>query len=143
MIIGRFKKLNKFIYLILHHVCYHNNVFVVVMPAFIWVLPSNQFNDDIIPMRDPQCTGIQGVLTCLEVLLYYLMELLGWGTIIWWRFTAILHMATRIHTPALCCNVLWSTTGGNSQHNLVLLTCRRADSSNHLYQHLFFKITRL
>ena len=34
------------------------------MPAFIWVLPSNQYDVDVEPMRDLQCTGIQRVLTC-------------------------------------------------------------------------------
>ena len=57
---GGFRKLNKLICLILHHVCYRSNVFVLVVPAFIWVLPSNQYDDDV----EPQCTGIQGVLTC-------------------------------------------------------------------------------
>ena len=39
-------------------------IFILVVPDFIWVLQSNQYDDDVIPMRDPQCTGIQGVLTC-------------------------------------------------------------------------------
>ena len=34
------------------------------MPDFIWVLESNQFDDDIEPVRDPQCTGGQALLTC-------------------------------------------------------------------------------
>ena len=34
------------------------------MPDFIWVWASNQFDDDVEPMQDPQCTGIQRVLTC-------------------------------------------------------------------------------
>ena len=59
-----------------------------------------------------------------DLLLYYLIELLG-GTIRWWRLIAILYMATRAHTHALCCNVLWSTTGGSSQHNFALLSYRR------------------
>ena len=34
------------------------------MPDFIWVLPSNQYDDDIEPIQDPQCTSNQGLLTC-------------------------------------------------------------------------------
>ena len=40
-------------------------IFILVVPAFIWVLQSNQYDDDVEPMRDPRCMGIEGVvLTC-------------------------------------------------------------------------------
>ena len=34
------------------------------MPDFIWVMPSSQYDDDIEPIQDPQCTSNQGPLTC-------------------------------------------------------------------------------
>ena len=66
MIIGRLEKLNKFIldFSLWSLAVYPNDVCILVVPAFIWVLPSNQYDDDIEPLRDSQCTGIQGVLTC-------------------------------------------------------------------------------
>ena len=63
---GRLEKLNKFIldFSLWSLAIYHNDVYILVVPAFIWVLPSNQYDDDVEPTRDPQCTGIQVVLTC-------------------------------------------------------------------------------
>ena len=34
------------------------------MPDFIWVLESNQYDDDIEPIQNPQCSSNQGLLTC-------------------------------------------------------------------------------
>ena len=39
-------------------------IFILVVPDFIWVLESDQFDDDIEPTRGPQCTGTQALLTC-------------------------------------------------------------------------------
>ena len=47
---------------------YHHNdnchLFNLVAPDFIWVLPSNQYDDDIEPIQDNQCINSQGLLTC-------------------------------------------------------------------------------
>ena len=64
---GGLRKLNKlYICLILHHVCYHNNVFTLAVPNLIWVLQSNQYDDDIEPIQNPGCTKTQsqGQLQC-------------------------------------------------------------------------------
>ena len=52
--------------MIFHHVCCHNNVFALVVPAFIWVFTSNQYADDIEPIQNPECKNNQskGVFTC-------------------------------------------------------------------------------
>ena len=34
------------------------------MPDFIWVSQSNQYDDNVEPIRDPQCTDTQALLTC-------------------------------------------------------------------------------
>ena len=60
---GKLKKLNKF--MLDFSLWLRNTVHILVVPDFIWVLQSNQYDDDVEPMRDPQCTGFQGVvLTC-------------------------------------------------------------------------------
>ena len=52
-----------FLYLLVsYHNC--NDIFVLVVPNFIWFLESNQFDDDIEPIQDPQCTDTQALLTC-------------------------------------------------------------------------------
>ena len=43
---------------------YHKDVFVLVVPYFILVLPPNQFDDDIEPLQDLQCTTLQSLLSC-------------------------------------------------------------------------------
>ena len=65
---GGLRKLNKlYICLILHRVCYHNNIFTLAVPNLIWVFMSNQY-DDIEPIQNPECrknNQSQGLLTCL------------------------------------------------------------------------------
>ena len=43
---------------------YHDNVHILVVPNFIWIFPSNQYDDDIETIQDPQCQSISGLLTC-------------------------------------------------------------------------------
>ena len=43
---------------------YHNDIFVLVMPDFILVLPSNQYDDNIEPIQDPHCVDLQSLLYC-------------------------------------------------------------------------------
>ena len=62
---GGFEKLNKFMLNFSHMATsYHDNVYILVVPNFIWVMPSNQYDDDIEPIQDPQCRSIQGLLAC-------------------------------------------------------------------------------
>ena len=63
---GRLEKSNKFIldFSLWSLAVYHNDAYILAVPEFIWVFPSNQYDDDIEPLRDSQCTGIQGLLTC-------------------------------------------------------------------------------
>ena len=63
---GRLEKLSKFIldFSLWSLAIYHNDVCILAVPAFIWVLPSNQYDDDVVPIQDPQCIGTTAFLTC-------------------------------------------------------------------------------
>ena len=56
-----------YVRLILHRVCYHNNVCTLVVPNLVWVFMSNQYADDIDPIQNPGCrknNQSQGLLEC-------------------------------------------------------------------------------